>query len=62
MAIIGMPRRTLAKMVESTIVVEKEMPIRRRNMARYCQDSNSDEFDESDEDERIKPKRKGTKV
>jgi hypothetical protein len=38
------------------------MPIRRRNMAKYCQDFNSDEFDESDEDERIKPKRKGAKV
>jgi hypothetical protein len=62
MAIIGIPRRTLAEMVELTIVVEKEMPIRRRNMAKYCQDFNSDEFDESDEDERIKPKRKGAKV
>jgi hypothetical protein len=60
MAIISMPQRTLAKMVESTI--EEEMPIRRRNMAKYCQYSDSDEFDELDEDEQVKPKKKGAKL
>jgi len=62
MTIIGMPQRTLVEVVESTIVVEEEMLIRRRNMARYRQESNSDEIDELEDDKKVKPKRKGAKV
>ncbi len=62
MAIISMPQKTLAEMVESTIVWEEKMPIRKKKMAKYCQDSKSDEFYESHEDEQVKPKWKGTKV
>jgi hypothetical protein len=31
-------------------------------MAKYCQDFDSDEFDESDDAEQVKPKRKEVKV
>jgi hypothetical protein len=48
-------------MAELAIVVEKEMPIRRRNMARYHQDFNSDESDESDDDKQVKRKKKEQK-
>ncbi len=61
MAIIGMPRKTLAKATKSTITIKQEMLVRRRNMARCRQDFNSDEFDESN-DEQFKPKKKGAKV
>jgi len=36
MAIISMSQRTLAKMVESTIMIKEEMLIRRKNITRYC--------------------------
>jgi hypothetical protein len=62
MTIIGMPRKTLAKVVESTIAIEEKMPVRRRNMVRYCQDFNNDESNELDDDKQVKPKRKGAKV
>ncbi len=62
MEIIGMPRKTLAKVVELTIAIEEEMSIRKRNMARYRQDSNSDEYDELDDEEQVTPKKKGVKV
>jgi hypothetical protein len=61
MTIIGMPRKTLAKVVESTITIEEKMPVRRRNMARYCQDFNNDEANELVDDKQVKPKRKGAK-
>jgi hypothetical protein len=35
MAIISMSQRTLAKVVELTIMIEEEMLIRRKNIARY---------------------------
>jgi hypothetical protein len=35
MAIIGMPQRTLAKMAKSSISIEEEMPIRKRNMVKH---------------------------
>jgi hypothetical protein len=62
MAIVGMPQRTLAKVVESTIAIEEKMSIRKRNMARYCQDFDSDEYDELDDEEQVKPNRIGAKV
>ncbi len=31
-------------------------------MARYCQDSDSDEYDELDDEKQVKPKRIGAKV
>jgi hypothetical protein len=40
MTVIGMPRRILATMAKSTIAIEEEMLVRRRIIARYCQDSN----------------------
>jgi hypothetical protein len=48
--------------VESTIAIEEKMPVRRRNMVRYCQDFNNDESNELDDDKQVKPKRKGAKV
>jgi hypothetical protein len=61
MEIIGMPRRILVDIAESTIAIEEEMPIRRRNMARYHQDFDT-ESNESNDEKQVKPKRKGAKV
>lgn len=61
MSIIGMSRRFLAKVAELAITIKEEMLVRRRNIARHCQDSDSDEYDELD-NEQFKPKRKGAKV
>jgi hypothetical protein len=57
MAIIDMSKRILVETTKSTIAIKEEMKVRTRNMARYHQDSNSDEYDESD-DEQFKPKKK----
>jgi hypothetical protein len=38
------------------------MLIRKKIMAKYCQDFDSDEFDELDDEEQVKPKRKGGNV
>jgi hypothetical protein len=62
MAIIGMPQRTLAEMAISAISIKEEIPIRKRNMVRHHENSNSDEFDELNDKEQVKPKRKGAKV
>ncbi len=62
MAIIGMPQKTLVKVAKLAIAIEEEMLVRRKNMAKYCQDFDSDEFDESDDAEQVKPKRKEVKV
>jgi hypothetical protein len=62
MAIIGMPRRTLVKVAESTIAIEEKMLVRKRIMARYCQDFDSDESNELDDEEQVKPKRKGGNI
>jgi hypothetical protein len=46
----SMHRRTLIEVVESAIIVEEELPTRRKNMVKYCQnDADSDEFDDFDE-------------
>jgi hypothetical protein len=53
MTIIHMPwQRTLAQVVKLTILVGKEMLVKRKNMARYHQDFNvekSYDFDEEEE-------------
>jgi hypothetical protein len=50
MAIISMPRKTLVEVVESTIMIEEEMPIRNMYIMRYSQDSNNDELEDFDEE------------
>jgi hypothetical protein len=61
-----MPKITLAEVVEFAIIIEGELPIRWKNMARYCQnDSNNDEFDDfdnEDEHHEKKTKKKSKKV
>ncbi len=45
-----MSQRTLVKVVESAIMIEEEMPvIRKKSIARYHQDSNSEKLEDSDE-------------
>ncbi len=41
MTIISMPRRTLAKVVESIILIEEKLPMKQKNMAKYLP-NNSD--------------------
>jgi hypothetical protein len=43
MAIISMSRRTLAKVAKSTIMIEKEMLVRRNNITRYHQEFDNKE-------------------
>jgi hypothetical protein len=63
MAIISMLRKTLAKVVESTVTIEEQLPMRRKNMVRFRQnDFDSDEFDEFDEQHEKKIKKKSKKV
>jgi hypothetical protein len=57
MAIIDMSKRTLVETAKSTIAIKEEMKVRTRNMARYHQDSNSDEYDESN-NEQFNPKKR----
>jgi hypothetical protein len=52
----------LVKLAKSTIAIEEEMLVRKINMARYCQDSDSDESNQLDDEDQVKPKRKGAKV
>lgn len=52
MAIISVPRRTLVEVAESTIMIEEELLIRRRNITIYCQKSNSEELEDFDEEEK----------
>ncbi len=48
MVIINMPRKIVAKVAESAIIVEEELPMRWKNIMKYCQNvSDSDEFDDS---------------
>jgi hypothetical protein len=60
MAIINMPKRILVEIVESTIIIEEKLPMRRKNMVRYCHnDFDRDEYDDSnDEDEDYEKKTK----
>jgi hypothetical protein len=61
MAIINMLQRTLVEVVELVIMIEKEMPIRKKSIVKYCQDSDNEESEDSDEEEKQKPKKKKTK-
>jgi hypothetical protein len=48
MVIINMPRKIVVKVVEYAIIVEEELPMRWKNMAKYCQNvSDNDESDDS---------------
>ncbi len=52
MAIISMSWRTLAEVVELTIMIEEKMQIRKKSIARYCQDSDNDESKHYDEEKK----------
>jgi hypothetical protein len=54
MAIIGVSQRTLIEVAKLVIAIEEEMLVRRRNMARYHQDFDSDESNELDDEEQAK--------
>jgi hypothetical protein len=60
-----MPRRTLAKVVESIILVQ-ELPMKWKNMAKYCQkyydNDEFDDFDNEDEHHGKKTKNKSKKI
>jgi hypothetical protein len=60
-----MPRRTLAKIVESIILVQ-ELPMKWKNMAKYCQkyydNDEFDDFDNEDEHHGKKTKKKSKKI
>jgi hypothetical protein len=66
MVIISMPRRTLTELAKFIILVEKQLHVRRKNMARYCQNnSNNDESKDSDDENehyKNKTKKKSKKV
>jgi hypothetical protein len=64
MAIISsMSRKTLAKVVKSTITMEEELPLKQKNIKKYHQvNLDSDELDKEDEEDHRKTKRKDTKV
>ncbi len=55
-----MLRRTLAKVANSTIMIEEEMLVKIKSITKYCQDSNNEESEDSDEEEKLRPKKKKT--
>ncbi len=61
MAIINLSWKTLADVVELTIMIEEEMLVRKKSIARYHRDSNSDVLEYFDEEEKWRPKKKETK-
>jgi hypothetical protein len=66
MAIVNMPGRTLIEITKFAIIVEEELPMRWKNMAKYRQnDFDSDEFDDYDDENEHhekKTKQKSKKV
>jgi hypothetical protein len=42
----------LAEVVELTIMIEEKMQIRKKSIARYCQDSDNDESKHYDEEKK----------
>ncbi len=50
MAIISMSRRTLAMVAKLAIMIEKEMPVRRNNIARYHQEFDNKESKDFDDE------------
>ncbi len=58
MAIISMPRKTLAEVAKFVILVEEQLHVRRKNMARYHPNNidNGKYEDNDDEDEHYKRK------
>jgi acetoin utilization deacetylase AcuC-like enzyme len=61
MAIISMLQKTLGKVTKSTILIEEEMLVRRKNITRYHQESYIEELEEFDEEEKWKPNKKEMK-
>ncbi len=53
--------KTLAKVIESTIMIKEEMPIRKKSIARYHQDSNSEKSKDFDENN-METKEKRNKI
>ncbi len=47
-----MSRRTSVEVAESTIMMEEEMLVRKKSIARYRQDSNSDKSKDFDEEKK----------
>ncbi len=43
------------------MMMEKQMPVRKKSIARYCQDSANEELKDFDEEEKQRPKKKETK-
>jgi hypothetical protein len=60
-AIISMLCKTLAELVELAIMIEEEMLVRRKNIARYRQESNNEELKDYNEEEKQQLKEKETK-
>ncbi len=56
-----MQRKTLAKVAKSTIMIKKEMPIRKKSIPKYHQNYDNDESKDSNEKEKRRPKKKETK-
>jgi hypothetical protein len=52
MAIISMPQRTMAKITKSTIMIEEELPIRKKSITRYRQDFDNKKSEDSNEEEK----------
>ncbi len=62
MAIISMLWKTLAKVAKLAIMIEEEMPIRKKNIVRYRQDSSSEESEDFDEKKNGNQRRKNEKI
>jgi hypothetical protein len=60
MIIISMPKKILAEVTKSAILIEKELPVKQKSMAQYCPNNfnNDKSKDNDDEDEHYEKKTK----
>ncbi len=56
-----MLRQTLVEVIKSTIMIEEKMLVRIKNITRYYQESDNEKSEDSNEEEKWRPKKKEPK-
>jgi hypothetical protein len=51
-------QKTLAEVIELTIMIEEEMSVRKKYISRYQQDFDSEESEDFEEEKKQRPKKK----
>ncbi len=53
-----MSQKSLVEITKLTMMMEKQMQVRKKNIARYCQDFAIEELKDFDKEEKQRPKKK----